>query len=698
MPNALKRLKQVSIFCFFMFFLGITTSAQTTKVDELLAQLNKNSPDTTQIKILRKLSTAYSAVDPVKKFYYANQFRLLAEKNGIDSLVASAYLDMGISYGIRSKLDSALYYFNLGYEKSKEINYAVGIARSQANIGYAYDHLDRKKEAVKNYESALKIFRKLNIKKSINQMITNLGSIYFDLGEYKIADSYFRQVLENMKEVPSDEIGLGNALFSLGNSNRKLGNPKKSMDYYEQSLAIREKIGDLNGIALSNWGIGQSYINKYQYAKALGYLEIALKNNRILKNIYQESVVLMGISHAYLGLNDNKSAEETANLAMVKAKESNSKGMIAESLELLIEVNAAQKKYDDALRFQADYNAIKDSLDTKKAKKDVIITDLNRINSDNKDLVKDNRTIIAKNSDYVTVISIITILLIIVAVLLALYYKRNLEKKATNVLLQRQKQEIAEVNEELGALNEELTTQMDLVSAQNIELEKLNSVKNKFFSIVSHDLRSPLNSLKMLFELYRKGILDEKELSDLLARLEDTIYTTASFLDNLLEWSKSQLEGMKVEPSAVEIHHIVQNNIKLMDSQINLKALKVENKIAIDTTVFADPNMINTVVRNLLSNAIKFCNIGDKITFDAKLTNGEVICSISDSGPGISDKDKENLFNLTHTISTGTSGEKGYHIGLILCKDMILQNKGTIQVNSELGKGTTFNITLPAKG
>jgi two-component system sensor histidine kinase/response regulator len=681
-----------------MFFLGITTFAQTTKVDELLAQLNKNSPDTAQIKILRKLSTAYSAVDPVKKFYYANQFRLLAEKNGIDSLVASAYLDMGISYGIRSKLDSALYYFNLGYEKSKETNYTVGIGRSQANIGYAYDRLDRKKEAVKSYESALKIFRKLNIKKSINQMITNLGSIYFDLGEYKIADSYFRQVLENVKEVPSDEMGLGNALFSLGNSNRKLGNPEKSMDYYEQSLAIREKIGDLNGIALSNWGIGQSYINKYQYAKALGYLEIALKNNRTLKNVYQECVVLMGISHAYLGLNDNKSAEETAKLALIKAKESNSKGLTAEALELLIEVNAAQKKYDDALRFQADYNAIKDSLDTKKVKKDVIITDLNRINSDNKDLVKDNKTIVAKNSDYVTVISIVTILLIIVAVLLALYYRRNLEKKATNILLQQQKQEIAEVNEELGALNEELTTQMDLVSAQNIELEKLNSVKNKFFSIVSHDLRSPLNSLKMLFELYRKGVLDEKELSDLLTRLEDTIYTTASFLDNLLEWSKSQLEGMIVEPSAVEIHHIVENNIKLMDSQIKLKVLKVENKIAIDTTVFADSNMINTVVRNLLSNAIKFCNIGDEITFDAKLTNGEVICSISDSGPGISDKDKENLFNLTHTISTGTSGEKGYHIGLILCKDMILQNKGSIQVNSELGKGTTFNITLPAKG
>jgi signal transduction histidine kinase len=281
--------------------------------------------------------------------------------------------------------------------------------------------------------------------------------------------------------------------------------------------------------------------------------------------------------------------------------------------------------------------------------------------------------------------------------LLALYYKRNLEKKANNVLLQEQKQEIAEVNEKLAAMNEELMTQMDIISAQNIELEKLNKVKNKFFSIVSHDLRSPLINLKSLFALYREGNLTEKELNELLARLEDTIYTTASFLDNLLEWSKSQLEGMLVKPSIVTLQHIVDDNIKLMEAQIKLKLLKVENKAGADITVFADPNMINTVIRNLLSNAIKFCNVGDSVIFDAKLEDGRVICSISDSGPGISDNNKKNLFNLAHTISTGTAGEKGYHIGLILCKDMILQNNGSIAVESKLGKGTTFYITLPTE-
>lgn len=673
-----------------MLFYSVSSFAQIKRVEELLSQLNKNNPDTVQIQIMRRLSAAYTAVDPLKKFYYANEFRKLAEKNGIDSLVATAYLDMGISYGMRSKLDSALYYFNLGFEQSKAINYEMGIAKAHANIGFAYDRLDRKRESVKHYEESLKIYKKLKLQKNINQCFTNLGSIYYDLGEYKVADSYFQQVLENVKETPKDEIGLGNALYSLGNSNRKLGNTKKSLDYYQQSLAIREKIGDVNGIGLSNWGIGIWYTNNEAYQKGLTYLEIALAKNRTLKNPYQEAAILNTISRAYLGLKDYQKADSIANLALVRAKESNSKPLAAEILQRLSTIKAAQEKFADALRLQSDYIAIKDSLNTPQTKKEVFASDLNRINADNKDLEKHNKTIIARNADYKVIIAIITGLLIIVAILLALYYKRNLEKKTTNILLQQQKQEIAEVNEEL-------TTQMDIVSKQNTELEKLNKVKNKFFSIVSHDLRSPLINLKMLFELYRRGDLSEKELNELLAKLEDTIYTTATFLDNLLEWSKSQLEGMTVKPAMVVIDQIVKNNIKLMESSIKTKSLQIENKITSDIAVFADPDMINTVIRNLLSNAIKFCNVGDQIIFDAKLDQDQVVCSISDTGPGISDKDRANLFNLAHTISTGTAGEKGYHIGLILCKDMITQNNGSIAVTSKLGKGTSFYITLPTK-
>ncbi len=688
MPSAAK--KQHLLFCMLMLFIGVTVKAQTSKIDDLLAQWDKNSPDTTQIKILRKLSAAYTSVDPLKKFYYANQYLQLAKKNNIDSSISNAYLDMGIAYAVRSQLDSGLYYFKLGHEIAKESNYLAGIARGYVNMGFILDRQDKKKESVKHYEESLKIYRKLNNRKGINQCIMNLGSLYFDLGEYKTADAYFHQVLDNVRETPNDQAGLANALFSLGNSNRKLGNQQKSLEYFRQSLAIREKIGDLNGIALSNWGIGLVMNNTNKFEQALVHLNVALDNNRKTKNVYQEAIVLMSISHAYLHLENYKKAEENIKLALEKAREADSKTLVVQALENLVKIEAAQKKFDLALKHQADYMAINDSLNNSRTKKEVILSDLNRVNTDNKNLEEHNQKISERITDYAIVIVIVTVLLLVVGILLLMYYKRNSENKNANVLLQKQKQEIAEVNEELK-------TQMEIINAQNVELEKLNRVKNKFFSIVSHDLRAPINSLKSLFEMYRDGILNKGELEGLLNRLEDTIYNTASFLDNLLEWSKSQLEGITVNPIQVELHQIVAHNIKLMDSHIRTKFIKVQNNVPADALAFVDLNMIHVVIRNLLSNAIKFCKANDEVIFEAWVENENIICTIRDTGPGISDIDLENLFNLAHTPNTGTAGEKGYHIGLILCQDMMAQNHGSLKVDSQLGKGTTFFITLPSE-
>lgn len=695
MLNAIKRSKKHALIYMLLFCSCFIASAQTSKIDDLLGQLKPTDPDTTQIKVLRKLSAAYTSVDPIKKYYYANQYLRLAEKNNIDSTIANAYLDMGIAHAVRSNLDSGLYYFRLGHEKAKAINYLNGMARGYVNIGFILDRQDKKRESVKNYEESLKIYRQLNYKRGINQCIMNLGSIYFDLKEYKTADLYFKQVLENVRETPNDQVGLANALFSLGNSNRKIGDPRVALDYFKQSLAIREKLGDINGIGLSNWGIGLVLNNSGKYTEALKHFEIALKNNRQTKNVYQEAIVLMSISETYLNLKDYKKAEEYAKTAMVKAKESDSKGLVAQSLEYLIKVETAQKKFADALEHQSDYLAITDSLKETETKREVILDDLARVNTDNKNLEKHNEKISAKITDYSYAIAIISVLLLILIILLILYYKKNAGYKTANELLKLQKHQTAEINEELSALNEELKTQMEIVSAQNIELEKLNKVKNKFFSIVSHDLRAPIHSLKALFGMYHSGVLSEQELTNILQRLEETVYTTASFLDNLLEWSKSQLEGVVINPSEVDLHDVIDHNIKLMDSQIRTKNLSVENKTSSNDTVFADLNMVHVVVRNLLSNAVKFCDPNSKITFSTEIVDGKVRCMIKDTGKGISENDLDNLFNLTHHSQTGTSGEKGHHIGLILCRDMILQNQGSLDVESKLGEGTAFYITLP---
>lgn len=684
------------IFTFYIAFLlsNISATAQTTKVADIQKQLKHRISDTTRLRLLQNLSAAYSSVDPEKKFYYASRMKELAQRLKKDSVIADAYLDMGISYGIRSKMDSALYYFSLGHDKAKAIHYKAGIARSLTNIGFTYDRLDNKKDALKNYLIALPIFKKLKNNRGIAQCYTNIGAMYFDLGEYKPAERYFTLSLKT-NTLAKDEVGIGASLFSLGNVNKKLGNLLESRNYYEKSLVIREKIGDLNGIGLAKWGIGTLDLEEKKYDKAIANFEIALKNDRIIQDTYHECAVLISMANAYLGKKDYKKAEETAKLSLSISKKLDSQIVIGEALEVLVNIYKAKKDFEQAFNYQTNLIITRDSILQEKTIKELMLTDFKRISQENDDLVKDNHLIATKNTGYFNTILIAFSLLFLVIVLLVLYYRKNLEKMAVNKLLERQKEEIANFNEELEALNEEINAQMAITSAQNEELEKLNMVKSKFFSIVSHDLRGPLSSLKMLFGLYKRGQMEQEDIDELLARLGDTIYTMSGFLDNLLEWSKSQLEGMTVNPSAFNIVAHISENIMLMDSQIQYKGLKIENKTDEPVMVYADPNMINVVIRNLLSNSIKFCNTGDIISLNVETSGKKVILSISDTGPGIKEKDKEKLFSLEHTISTGTYGEKGHQIGLILCKDMVEQNNGKIRVESELGKGTFFWVELP---
>ena len=690
-------LKRKCFFCFaLILFASQPCISQTTKVDKLLPQLNQKLQDTSRLRILRELTAAYSSVDQDKKFYYAKRYKKLSEKLKIDTLVVEALIDMGGSHAIQSKMDSALHYFSKGQEMAKAISYQGGIARSLASIGYVYDKLDRKKESIEVYSKALGIYRKIKNRKGINQCLINIGGIYYDLTEYELAQNYFQQSYDSNVQI-GNESGIASSLFSLGGASKRLGKRDKAYDYYTRSLEISEKIGDLNRIALARWGLGTIDNERGEYEKALNNLHISLENNIAIKNYYQQSAVTLSIATAHLGLNDSKKAYQNTQKVYEKSFEIDSKNSRLEALKIFIDIAEKTKEFEKAFKYQSHFIALLDSVEIEKVSKHVMINDFNRVKSENELLAKDNKIISNKNDGYLTTIAITSTLLFLVIVLLFLFYFRYKEKKSTNILLQKQKEEIAKINSELENLNEEVNVQMTLVTSQNSELEKVNKIKNKFFSIVSHDLRSPLANLKMLFSLYREGQLNEAELGAILAKLEDTIYTTASFLDNLLEWSKSQLDGIQVKPGFISLRKIVLENTQMMDNSIKAKNLKIENKVPKNIQLFADQNMIHVVVRNLLSNCIKFCRNGDTITLEALQLENTVIFSIKDTGPGINETNLKNLFSLEYTVTTGTSGEKGHHIGLILCKDMVEQNNGTIKVESKVGQGTTFLVELPSK-
>jgi signal transduction histidine kinase/uncharacterized protein HemY len=681
------------IFCFLLLATK-TGFAQSSKIDSLQIQLRQAKTDTGKLHILQQLNDAYTSVDAAKKFSYANQCRILAQKLHNDKAVADAYISMGISHGIRGKLDSALNYFSIAYNLSQKINYAAGMGKSLSDIGFAYDRLDNKKEAIKYYMQSLQILKTINNKRLINQCITNIGSLYFDLKQYKIAETYFAQCLATATE-SKDEAGIGYASYTMGNCYQAMNEDEKALDYLNRSLAIRLKLGDVNGTGLVKRALGIVYQHKKQYKKAVTVLEDGLKDLRSLKDKYEESSILAIIADVYNDMHNYDAAIAAGQQSLGIAYQIKSKVVAIDALNKLAISNKGKNNISEAFKYQSIYIRTQDSLLDEKALKDVTLTEFSRLRSENATLSKNNQSIASTNTNYRTRINqygntiiAILVLLATVTILLVVLFRRNVEKHVTNKLLVQQKEEIA-------LINEELSTQMALTASQNKELEKLNEVKNKFFSIISHDLRGPLSTLQSLFVAYRDGDIGKDELSILLPQLEDTILSTSAFLDNLLEWSKNQLDGMTVDPVNFNVSDKIAENIRLFATKIDQKKLNIINLAIRPIWVYADANMIDLVLRNLLSNSIKFCKTGDRITLTTEIIGKTVIIGIKDTGPGISDADREKLFKLEHTVSAGSHGEKGNHLGLILCKDMISQNNGKIWFESSEGTGTTFWIELP---
>ena len=230
------------------------------------------------------------------------------------------------------------------------------------------------------------------------------------------------------------------------------------------------------------------------------------------------------------------------------------------------------------------------------------------------------------------------------------------------------------------------------------ELEFANQTKDKLFSIISHDLKSPFNSIlgfaDILYNQYDEFTDEEKK--EFILSIKESSESTYALVEKLFAWSLSQGEGIKASPQKINLKEIADNKLKLLKNIAASKDISLINRIAPDTFAFADFEMISTVILNLLNNALKFTHKRGDIFIDNCLEDGFVQISVMDNGVGIPSSKIENLFKVNGTYSTlGTSNEKGTGLGLIICKDFIENNYGKIWVESILDKGSKFSFTLP---
>lgn len=291
-------------------------------------------------------------------------------------------------------------------------------------------------------------------------------------------------------------------------------------------------------------------------------------------------------------------------------------------------------------------------------------------------------------------------------------FRYNSEGEIEIIGVSRNIEERKQKENEIKRLLSEITESRDLLeqnlfqkNALLVELEQIktqleNTIaeKDKFFSIIAHDLRSPFSGLLGLLQMLNNPSYDiaPSERDEIIALLYDTTKNVFALIENLLDWSRLQRGVYPYFPVKMPLNVLLRQIIETMESNAKLKEISIHQDIQQDISVTADPDMINTVFRNIISNAVKFTKRGGKIYITAKEVEGEVHTSVKDTGIGIKPEYFDDLFTINKsTYRTGTEGEKSTGLGLVLCKEIMDKSGGRISVDSEIGKGSVFNIILP---
>jgi signal transduction histidine kinase len=275
--------------------------------------------------------------------------------------------------------------------------------------------------------------------------------------------------------------------------------------------------------------------------------------------------------------------------------------------------------------------------------------------------------------------------------------EKNRQLHRINLEIKKQKEVIDQKAELLQKQNLVIEEKANLLEKQTQQLSDLNSMKNKLFSVISHDLKTPLYALRNLFKTVHQYNIPGDELKQFVPEIiKDLNYTTA-LMENLLTWVKTQMQAHSPQPQLIEISELVKESTDLLRLQLQLKEITLETEIDEPYYIYADKEMISLVIRNILTNAIKFTPQHGKIQIGAGEKIGYLEIFVQDSGVGMSPAVLTKLFQNTFFSTKGTADETGTGLGLILCKEFLAKNNGNLHVESEEGKGSRFSFTLPKR-
>lgn len=592
-------------------------------------------------------------------------------------------------------------------------------AKALYYLGETFYHSSDYQLAIPAYKKAFSVYAKVNDTINLVNCHKLIGLCYYNMDQ---GDKAIAQFIEGMKLCENDTRSTAKLLSNIAMTHTRMRNMNDAIYYYHKALSLNASIKNAEGMAVNYNGLGEIYKTTNRPDSALiNYL----KAKNLNKKMQFQAVTLSNIAGIYMNYPDSMykavqslkeswaifeklgmyqyEAEFKQGIGIILYKQSKYKSAIRAlntSIELNDKFNRGFKikttchnllskvyekigdyhtslkhmklfiQYSDSLAQNEKYNRLSNLeklYETEKKENQIVRLQAKQELTD----VQLHKNKQLKILGFITA----SLLLIFVFFVLARY---NDKIKLTQLLEIKNKK----------------------IEQSENELRIINASKNKFFSIIAHDLKNPLHSILGYSFLLNTDYdrFNEEERRKFAFDIHQSTNSIFRLLQNLLEWSRSQTGRLNYSPIVVEYQRILDNSLSVLRSLADQKNIEIKTSNNADLQIFADPLMIETVLRNLISNAIKFTPDGGQIEVSVNEADGQILISVSDTGIGLSEEQTQNLFRIDSKIKRkGTNNEDGSGLGLILCHEFVLKHNGRIWVESSLGKGSEFIISIPAK-
>jgi signal transduction histidine kinase/uncharacterized protein HemY len=564
----------------------------------------------------------------------------------------------------------------------------LSISQAYSNLGSLFKQIQNPDMGLEYYNKATRLLESSEKKRKLPFYLNEMGNIYFDKDAADSAlNCYTLSLSEAEKFHDYREIAIANK--NIGRSWAKLGNNDKAMDYLLKAESIYRSENDLPGLLETLNEKGNALQAADNYNEALAVFAEIIKITTAGGDKIRLSQGLRKTAEIRIKTGQTEGLDELLQQALTLTQALNNPALVRNVIYTQYLYYKKLGNNASALKCLEDYQLISDSLARINLDKEVLLKQTGYEISLSESMRHSAEHKMALQQQLIdrqrlTLVLFIIAFLLFAGTLLLLYNRYLLKRKTARLV--SEKYEITErTNQQLRESEE--------------SLKKINHTKDKFFSIIAHDIRSPLTGLIAFTDLVNKQgkDLSHAELIGINRQLNEASRNLFGLLDNLLHWAKTQTGNVPFYPEPVNIHDLVESCSSLNSAQAANKNIQVIQKVPEGLNCLADRNMVMLILRNLLSNAIKFTPEGGRIEITGSAGNSSCQLIIADTGVGMNEDTLSRLFRLDAHMSTrGTANEAGSGLGLILCKEFAEKNGGTIYAESTPGTGSRFIFTLPA--